>query len=74
MIDMDPATGLSRALSRQTADERFEAFGEELQAKMRAGFLALADEFPDRIKIVDGARDADSVASDIARIVETALS
>lgn len=74
LIDMDPATGLSRALSRQTADERFEAFGEDLQTRMRTGFLALAAEFPERFRTVDGAQDAEQVAADIARIVETALS
>lgn len=74
LIDMDPATGLARALSRQTPDERFEAFGEDLQARMRAGFLALAQEFPDRIRTIDGTQDADRVAADIARVVEEALS
>jgi dTMP kinase len=73
LIDMDPATGLQRALSRQTADERFEAFGEDLQARMRAGFLALAEEFKDRFRVVDGTRSPEVVARDIAAIVETAL-
>ena len=73
LIDMDPATGLSRALSRQTADERFEAFGEDLQAKMRAGFLALAQEFNARFRLVDGGRDADRVAQDVIAIVDQAL-
>ncbi|MEE4187831.1 MAG: dTMP kinase [Roseobacter sp.] len=73
LIDMDPATGLSRALSRQTADERFEAFGEDLQAQMRAGFLALAKEFPDRFRCVDGARPPEEVAADIARVVTRAM-
>ncbi|MEP0960663.1 MAG: dTMP kinase [Roseobacter sp.] len=73
LIDMDPATGLSRALSRQTADERFEAFGETLQAQMRAGFLALADEFSARFRVVNGAQSPDAVAQDITRIVQTAI-
>lgn len=73
LIDMDPATGLGRALSRQTADERFEAFGEALQIKMRNGFLVLAQEFPDRFRVIDGAQDADSVAADVARVVADAL-
>ena len=47
LIDMDPETGLSRALSRNGGEERFESFGNDLQAKMRAGFLELAAEFPD---------------------------
>lgn len=73
LIDMDPAIGLSRALSRQTADERFEAFGEDFQAKMRAGFLALAQEFKARFRLVDGGRDADSVTQDVINVVGQAL-
>lgn len=73
IVDMDPATGLSRALSRQTAEERFEGFGEELQIKMRAGFLALAQEFPDRCVVVNGARDMETVAADIAAIAQARL-
>lgn len=69
LIDMDPAVGLSRALSRQTADERFEAFGEDLQRAMRQGFLDLAQEFKERFRVVDGARDMDLVAEDIAAVV-----
>lgn len=73
LIDMDPNVGLNRALARDTGDARFEAFGEDLQTKMRAGFLALAQEFPDRFRVVDGARDAESVAEDIAALVDEAL-
>ncbi|QJF51986.1 dTMP kinase [Roseobacter ponti] len=73
LIDMDPATGLERALARQTADERFEAFGAGLQQAMRAGFLALAEEFRDRFRVVDGGRDIDTVAADIAAIADNAL-
>ncbi len=65
IIDMDPATGLSRALSRQTAEERFEGFGEDMQIKMRAGFLNLAKEFSDRCVVVDGERDGDTVADEV---------
>ncbi|WP_299777569.1 dTMP kinase [uncultured Roseobacter sp.] len=73
LIDMDPAVGLSRALSRQTVDERFEAFGEDLQTAMRQGFLDLATEFADRFRIIDGARDVDAVAQDIATLVDAEL-
>ena len=65
LIDMDPAQGLSRALSRQGAEERFEDFGEDLQRQMRAGFLALADEFADRFTVIDGARSIEAVQADV---------
>lgn len=69
LIDIDPATGLGRALSRGGTEERFESFGEGLQQKMRAGFLALADEFPHRIVIIDGNREVAEVALDVAAVV-----
>ncbi|WP_170422491.1 dTMP kinase [Ruegeria arenilitoris] len=73
LIDMDPETGLSRAKGRQGTEERFEDFGLDLQQQMRAGFLALADEFSDRFRVVDGNRDMDSVARDVTDIVLQAL-
>jgi dTMP kinase len=74
LIDMDPDTGHARAKSRQTAEERFEDFGTDLQAQMRAGFLALASEFPDRFRIVDGGRAIETVATDVNRTVAGHLS
>lgn len=73
LIDMDPDTGHSRAKGRQGAEERFEDFGPALQRQMRAGFLALADEFSDRFRVVDGNRDIDSVAADVTDIVSKTL-
>jgi len=74
LIDMDPETGLSRALSRNGGEERFESFGNDLQAKMRAGFLDLAAEFPDRFTIIDGGRDIEQVSADVAAHVTEWLS
>lgn len=73
LIDMDPANGLERALSRQTAEERFEDFGVKLQAQMRAGFLNLAKEFSDRFRVLDGGRDIDTVARDVTATVAARL-
>jgi len=42
IIDIDPEISLKRAKSRETAEERFEDFGVELQMKMRKGFIELA--------------------------------
>ncbi|NDV49637.1 MULTISPECIES: dTMP kinase [unclassified Salipiger] len=71
LIDMDPAAGLARAKARATAEERFEDFGLALQERMRAGYLALAGEFPERFIVIDGNRPQDEVAADIrARLNE----
>lgn len=69
IIDMDPAKGLARAKGRKGTEERFEDFGLTLQEKMRAGFLDLAREFPDRCRVIDGDRPMDSVAVDVASLL-----
>ena len=69
LIDMDPATGLARAKGRQTSEERFEDFGQELQNKMRAGFLDLSREFADRYRIISGDQSIDDVAADVLKSV-----
>ena len=73
IIDMDPGEGLSRAKSRNGHEERFEDFGEDLQRQMRAGFLALAKEFPDRCHVINGARSAEAVAAEVAAVADAAL-
>lgn len=73
LIDMDPVEGLSRAKARQGVEERFEDFGADLQTAMRAGFLGLAAEFETRFRVIDGARDVDSVAADIRSAVDNVL-
>lgn len=73
LIDMDSDTGLSRALSRQGVEERFETFGADLQAQMRAGFLSLAEEFKERFVVINGARSIDEVSVDVCQSVDDHL-
>jgi dTMP kinase len=70
LLDINPALGLTRAKSRHGTEERFEDFGESLQARMRQGFLALANDSPDRVKVINGDRAIDSVADDIKALVD----
>jgi len=69
LFDMEPGLGHARAKARNTAEDRFEDFGEGLQAQMRQGFLELAFEFPDRFRVLDAGRDIEAVARDVGRIV-----
>ncbi|WP_104018347.1 dTMP kinase [Roseovarius nitratireducens] len=73
LIDIGPREGLARAAERGGGEARFEDFGEGLQKRLRAGFLALAEEFPDRVAVIDGARPPEAVAVDVARAVEARL-
>lgn len=68
LVDIDPNVGLSRAKARQTAEERFEDFGIEMQIKMRSAFLELATHAP-RFVVIEGAQNMEAVASDIAEAV-----
>lgn len=68
LVDIDPSVGLSRAKSRQTAEERFEDFGVEMQIKMRSAFMELAQNAP-RFVIIEGAKSMDDVAKDIAEAI-----
>jgi len=67
LIDVDPEAALSRGLARQSGEDRFEDMGLAFQEKLRAGFLALAEEAPARWRIVDGEGTMDEVA---ARVTE----
>lgn len=65
LIDMDPEIGLARAKARSTNEERFEDFGLQFQQTMRAGFLALADEYSNRFRIIDGQDSPQNIAKEI---------
>ena len=73
LIDLNPEVGLARAKSRKTSEERFEDFGLELQAKMRSGFLQLAQEFSHRFKTVNGDQKAADLAEELYHIVQEHL-
>jgi dTMP kinase len=66
VIDTDPELALRRGLARKSGEDRFESLGVEFQAKLRAGFLALAGEDPGRVRVIDGNRAEDAVAAEVA--------
>ncbi|HHI70102.1 MAG TPA: thymidylate kinase, partial [Rhodobacteraceae bacterium] len=74
IIDMDPETALTRGLARQSGEDRFEDLGLGFQQKLRAGFLALAKDFPTRCHVIDGDREMDMIAAEITAIATQALS
>ena len=73
IIDIDPEISLERAKSRNTAEERFEDFGVDLQKKMRRGFLDLSREFSSRMEVVNGQQSVDELAKEIASLVRARL-
>ncbi|MGR3513489.1 MAG: dTMP kinase [Paracoccaceae bacterium] len=68
VIDMDPGEALRRGLARRSGEDRFEEMGEAFQKRLRDGFHALATDHPDRCFLINGARDPDEIAADIAHL------
>ena len=64
LIDIDPATGLSRAVARAVQELRFEEMGVDMQTAMRAGFLDLASRHP-RFAVINGDGSCEAVATDV---------
>ena len=65
----DGETGLARAAARKDGEQRFEGMGLAMQRAMRAGFRALAQDFPDRVRIIDGDRPPEAIAAEIAGLM-----
>lgn len=61
LLDVEPALGVRRATS-QGAD-RLEGEDLAFHERVREGFLAIAAEEPDRVRIVDASGDVDTVAA-----------
>ena len=68
IIDMDPAAALTRGLARKSGEDRFEELGLGFQEKLRAGFLSLAQEYPDRCHLIDGDQSMAVIAAEILEI------
>ncbi len=73
VIDTDPETALGRGLARQSGEDRFESLGLAFQERLRAGFLALAREFPGRVRVIDGNRSETTIAAEVAALTRDVL-
>lgn len=69
ILDLDPDEAHARGLARGGAEDRFERLGAGFQRRLRAGFLALAAEFPERCRVVPADGDPDTVAARVAAAV-----
>ncbi len=79
VLDVEAAVGLARARSRNDqqgleAEARFENEALAFHERVRQGYLALAREAPDRMKIVDAALPPLQVQETIRELVDQCLS
>lgn len=65
VIDIDPATALARGQARGGTEDRFESLGLGFQEKLALGFRALAHEYPDRVRLIDGSGPVQDIAARI---------
>ncbi len=63
VIDIAPEISLQRGKARGGNEDRFEGMGLEFQRRLRDGFHALAEQAPDRIRLIDGSGSQDEVAA-----------
>jgi dTMP kinase len=69
ILDLDPETACVRAEARGSGEDRFERRGLSYQTRLRDGFLALAEEFPARCRVIAAEADADRVADAVLEVV-----
>lgn len=72
LLDLPPGAGLARAAARGDIN-RYEAMDPAFHARVRAGFLAIAEAEPGRCVVVDAAASAAAVASAILAAVQNRL-
>ncbi|MBK4217003.1 dTMP kinase [Paracoccus caeni] len=63
VIEIDPAIGLARGKARGGTEDRFESLGLSFQQKLATGFRALAQEYPARVRLIDGSGSPEDVAA-----------
>jgi len=69
LLDGDPRVLLKRRNDRGVVD-KFELQGLEFHDAVRAGYLQLAKEEPDRILVVDATKDPEVVMEEIIKKLE----
>lgn len=79
LLDIDPRTGLERAMARNTAEGktvaegRFEAESLAFHQRVREGYAAWAERFPKRVRTVDASGTPEDIALRIRELVEARL-
>jgi len=72
MLDLEPSVGLARATERG-ALSRYDQARLETHEALRRGFLRIARDESERCVVIDGAREAETVAADVCQAVESRL-
>jgi dTMP kinase len=71
LLDLTVPAGLARARARAAATDRFEAETVSFFEKVRAGYLALARQEPERVHLIDAAAPLPQVERAIGAILQS---
>ncbi len=71
LLDLAVPAGLARARARAAGTDRFEAETVSFFEKVRAGYLALARQEPERVHLIDAAAPLAQVERAIAAILQS---
>ena len=75
VLDLPVEIGLGRARQRRGAMNRLDLEDPEFHRRVREGYLAIASEEPDRVKVVDAQASVDlvseSIKAEVDRLLET---
>jgi len=70
VLDIDPAAGLARSRGAHLGEDRFEKFGPDFHAKVRAEFLAIAKREPWRCAVIDASQPPEAVLGEALKAIE----
>jgi dTMP kinase len=73
ILDLPIEIGLERAVARRGMETRYESLPIEFHARVRAGFLEIAAQDPERCLVIDATGDVDATAAVITRAVSERL-
>ena len=65
ILDIDPEVGIKRALSRSGAETRFESMDMDFHHAVRAGFLSIARNEPERCVVIDASQSIEDVKKSV---------
>ena len=74
LIDLDPIIGNERKIRNNSEMNRMDLLPAEFYERVRAGYLKMAGEEPDRWEVFDGNRSPKLVYDDLIRVIENRLS
>jgi len=73
LFDVPVATGLRRRRHPEREQNRLDREARRFHERVRHGFLDLAEHDPQRIKVLDGTRDPDSIAAQVGLLIRRFL-